>query len=139
MNVVGLHPATMEVLQVCNFCQPSKTYRPINTLLWNFLNFVTVFMKTFCCTCKLSGRNILLSLSISGQCENFFGSFKCLCPAGWTGQTCGQLVDHCSNTTCANGGECISIVLGYVCDCSNTGFQGTHCDININDCIGKVK
>lgn len=72
----------------------------------------------------------------SGVCENFVGSFKCRCPAGWTGQTCGQLMDHCIGKPCKNGGRCVSSVAGYQCDCAGTGFQGTTCDLNINDCIG---
>lgn len=76
-------------------------------------------------------------ICFSGLCENFSGSYSCQCPAGWTGQTCGELINHCTDNMCLNGGLCINSVSGFTCDCQGTGFQGTNCDININDCTGE--
>ena len=35
---------------------------------------------------------------------------------------------------CQNSGKCIDGINNYQCDCSNTGFEGDHCEININEC-----
>ena len=36
---------------------------------------------------------------------------------------------------CLNHGKCIDGLNDYTCDCSDTGFEGEHCEKNINDCI----
>ena len=75
-------------------------------------------------------------MSDTGICENFFGSFECRCPAGWTGQTCGELINHCASQPCQNDGQCVNSVTGYICVCDGTGFHGNTCEINIDDCEG---
>lgn len=35
-----------------------------------------------------------------------------------------------------NGAECIDGLNSYTCNCTDTGFMGAHCEINIDDCIG---
>ena len=32
-------------------------------------------------------------------------------------------------------GTCKDLTAEYVCDCEDTGFEGTHCEININECL----
>ena len=39
-------------------------------------------------------------------------------------------IDDCAGGPCVNGGVCLDIVSGYVCNCSETGFQGTFCEIS---------
>ncbi|KAL3872349.1 hypothetical protein ACJMK2_040279, partial [Sinanodonta woodiana] len=68
-------------------------------------------------------------------CKNFVGSFLCICPAGWTGQTCGENIDDCINQPCQHDGYCSDAINGFICNCTGTGFQGPVCEININDCI----
>lgn len=34
-----------------------------------------------------------------------------------------------------NNGACIDGINSYSCDCSDTGFSGTHCENNIDDCL----
>lgn len=38
---------------------------------------------------------------------------------------------------CQNGGTCVNTVGGYHCICVN-GWEGEHCQINHNDCVGTV-
>ena len=45
-------------------------------------------------------------------------------------------MDHCIGEPCHHGARCINSAAGFQCDCAGTGFQGTTCDLNINDCIG---
>ena len=35
---------------------------------------------------------------------------------------------------CENNGTCIDGINNYHCDCANTGFEGDHCESNINEC-----
>ena len=44
-------------------------------------------------------------------------SFKCSCDQGYEGYACDQLVDHCSDFPCDNGGNCTSGLVSYTCSC----------------------
>ena len=44
-------------------------------------------------------------------------SFKCSCDQGYEGYACDQLVDHCSDFPCDNGGNCTSDLVSYTCSC----------------------
>ena len=35
---------------------------------------------------------------------------------------------------CQNNGTCIDEINNYRCNCANTGFEGPHCEINIDEC-----
>nr|KAG5712444.1 hypothetical protein BaRGS_011418 [Batillaria attramentaria] len=69
-----------------------------------------------------------------GLCINTVGSYECRCPAGWTGQQCGQNIDDCQSQPCLNGGRCADVVNGYQCDCTGTGYDGDTCEKNVDDC-----
>lgn len=34
-----------------------------------------------------------------------------------------------------NGGQCIDGLNNYTCNCSDTGYSGQHCEVNIDDCL----
>ena len=36
---------------------------------------------------------------------------------------------------CQNNGECIDGINEYFCNCTDTGFEGVHCEINIDECL----
>ena len=38
------------------------------------------------------------------------------------------------DTPCQNNGTCIDGINEYTCDCAETGFEGEHCEINIDEC-----
>ena len=38
------------------------------------------------------------------------------------------------NNPCKNGGLCKSQQGNFTCDCNGTGYQGDHCDIDIDEC-----
>ncbi|KAM4718445.1 cubilin [Anableps anableps] len=75
-------------------------------------------------------------------CSSNLGSAfpVCTCPQGYTGNGygptgCTQISDICeANNPCVNG-QCMSTTSasGYICNC-NPGWQGLHCDQNINEC-----
>ena len=38
------------------------------------------------------------------------------------------------SSPCLNEGLCIDGINSYECDCTDTGFQGAHCQVNVDDC-----
>ena len=38
------------------------------------------------------------------------------------------------DTPCENNGICIDGINEYQCNCTDTGFEGEHCEINIDEC-----
>ena len=77
--------------------------------------------------------------------------YSCSCDAGWTGKNCDQGVSieedkwkehadyvvadvlECASNPCLNGAVCNEGANGYTCTCA-TGFTGTNCETNIDDC-----
>jgi hypothetical protein len=47
---------------------------------------------------------------------------------------CETNVDDCASNACENGGVCIDGVDSYSCDCTGTGFSGTRCQNDVNEC-----
>ena len=43
-------------------------------------------------------------------------------------------IQDCSERPCVNGGVCNNVDNGYVCDCTDTGFEGKHCEISKLNC-----
>ncbi|XP_067661789.1 protein crumbs-like isoform X2 [Haliotis asinina] len=73
----------------------------------------------------------------NGTCEDGINSFNCTCIPGITGDRCETNINECWPwNPCLNYGICNDQINGYQCDCTNTGFTGTNCDDNIDDCIG---
>jgi hypothetical protein len=72
-----------------------------------------------------------------GECIDLDGGFFCDCVDGWTGATCETDLDTCTLLSpCANGGACTNVVggSGYSCDCSGTGFAGSTCAVDVDEC-----
>uniref|UniRef100_A0A674B6E2 Delta-like protein n=1 Tax=Salmo trutta TaxID=8032 RepID=A0A674B6E2_SALTR len=97
-------------------------------------------------------------------CHALTGDFYCACPDGYEGKTCAHLRDHCrttpcqvidsctivvatndsageggvrhiSSNVCGPRGRCISQPRGnFTCSC-DSGFSGTYCHENVNDCV----
>ena len=47
----------------------------------------------------------------------------CACLMGFEGADCEVNVDECASAPCVNGGACVDVVAGYVCNCV-PGYQG---------------
>ncbi len=37
-------------------------------------------------------------------------------------------LDECDSSPCLNGGRCVDRINRYVCDCSETGYEGVNCN-----------
>ena len=55
------------------------------------------------------------------------------CPEDNTGQPCAGDINECESSPCRHG-SCVDELLEYRCDCSDTGYEGTHCDTEIDEC-----
>ncbi|CAG2236072.1 unnamed protein product [Mytilus edulis] len=92
--------------------------------------------------CADDSKNLCTDKS---TCSNIAGSFKCSCPIGQflendqrTCSNCDQFHwgDNCNNTcNCGAGAERCDRITGCVC---KSGWQGTLCDADINECSGGV-
>lgn len=59
---------------------------------------------------------------------------ECDCSKGFTGSRCEVDKDDCQSQPCQNGGKCIDGMGAFQCDCSDTGYEGTACQLNIDEC-----
>ncbi|XP_037529436.1 protein crumbs-like [Rhipicephalus sanguineus] len=75
-------------------------------------------------------------------CESERGGHRCICVDGYRGDNCGELIDYClepsPNGPCLHGGRCVPHVGGFTCDCEGTGYEGAHCETNVNECALEV-
>jgi len=68
-------------------------------------------------------------------CKNEWNSFKCICKQGWTGTTCEEDVDECSESGfCKNNGICTNNDGGFNCECQK-GWTGDNCEIDVDECL----
>lgn len=72
----------------------------------------------------------------------------CTCPVGKTGDLCMQCaagyrgpapyceIDDCLNIVipCLNGGHCLDGDDTYSCECTDTGYEGRFCEVEIDEC-----
>ncbi|XP_050532124.1 protein crumbs isoform X2 [Daktulosphaira vitifoliae] len=74
----------------------------------------------------------------SGVCKPDVSPF-CECPLGFKGKLCEQNIDDCveidNQHKCLNGGHCVDGINEYTCNCSDTGYTGDDCSIDIDECL----
>jgi hypothetical protein len=73
-------------------------------------------------------------VSGQGYCQPFSFSngtigvyYKCNCLSGFTGEICANQIDTCTNTTCSNGGKCLSMNGYHICQCPSN-YYGVGCE-----------
>lgn len=75
--------------------------------------------------CMNNGACVVLAGSSSPICE---------CRKGFSGPRCEIDMDECASQPCQNNGSCTDRSNGFSCDCSGTGYSGTLCQTNIDEC-----
>ncbi|XP_047437308.1 lactadherin-like isoform X2 [Mugil cephalus] len=114
-------------------------------------NVITVYLGTFTLLlCLYSVRGDYCKINLchnGGTCVTGVGEdpFICICPDGFGGDTCNLTeTGPCSPNPCKNDGSCEffspvrrgDVFSEYICKCQ-PGFEGVHCQINVNDCANK--
>ncbi|XP_022243840.1 delta-like protein D [Limulus polyphemus] len=61
-------------------------------------------------------------------------TFQCLCPHGYHGQSCDDVVNLCDRQPCLNNATCWGNQTSYNCECPS-GFIGKNCEVNVNECL----
>ncbi|XP_076877600.1 milk fat globule EGF and factor V/VIII domain containing b [Brachyhypopomus gauderio] len=102
-----------------------------------------LFASIFAVSGEVCENNVCLN---GGTCVTSEGkdAFKCICVDGFTGDTCNETeTGPCHPNPCKNDGICEvdssqrgDVFTGYVCRCPK-GFSGSHCQNNVNDCLGQ--
>ncbi|KAM6950118.1 lactadherin-like isoform 2-T2 [Lycodopsis pacificus] len=112
-----------------------------------------ILTATFTCTlllCLCSVRADYCEVNAchnGGTCVTGIGEdpFICICTDGFGGDSCNLTeIGPCSLNPCKNDGSCKIITPTrrgdvfneYVCKCQ-PGFEGVHCQINVNDCANQ--
>ncbi len=72
----------------------------------------------------------------AGRCIDEFSGFRCVCPTGYSGETCEENNNDCSLRPCLNGGTCVDRVNDFECKCV-PGFVGPLCQENVDDCLNR--
>ncbi|KAK2158335.1 hypothetical protein NP493_1807g00024 [Ridgeia piscesae] len=112
----------------------------------------TVVILTLCATRQADVTNVLTVSRVENchddinecnnnpcdehaNCTNTFGTFKCVCQAGYTqyNATVCKDLDECESVPCQNGGDCVNGNNAYSCSCE-PGYNGTNCEIDIDEC-----
>ncbi|KAJ8256218.1 hypothetical protein COCON_G00200820 [Conger conger] len=87
----------------------------------------TVEVSVRPCGCQRGGSCVTDMLFPPGS-----GRYRCVCPAGLTGDLCQDDVDECSSNPCA-AGTCHDQTDGFLCQCP-AGLLGVTCQEDVNEC-----
>ncbi|XP_026053333.1 neurocan core protein-like isoform X1 [Carassius auratus] len=68
-----------------------------------------------------------------GSCLTEGEGYSCLCPQGYSGESCEIDIDDCQSNPCQNGGTCIDEVNSFVCLCLPS-YGGATCEKDTEGC-----
>ncbi|KAK3607491.1 hypothetical protein CHS0354_010303 [Potamilus streckersoni] len=78
----------------------------------------------------------------NGNCINITSGtklYQCYCQPGFTGTNCEAIINECGSNPCQNRGQCIDGINSYTCNCTGTGYRGSRCEQDIDECIAGMK
>uniref|UniRef100_A0A667IVY1 Protein crumbs homolog 1 n=1 Tax=Lynx canadensis TaxID=61383 RepID=A0A667IVY1_LYNCA len=107
-------------------CDCYRPYKGLNCLRGKFCRH-TRLPSTVCGNEKTN-----LTCYSGGNCSEFQGELKCLCPPGFTGEWCEKDIDECASDPCFNGGLCQDLVNKFQCLC-DVAFAGERCEVDLAD------
>ena len=64
---------------------------------------------------------------------DLINGYQCVCPAVYSGNNCGRVMDQCTGFECLNGGKCIRNGTKITCLCAQ-GYQGVNCELIVDYC-----
>uniref|UniRef100_A0AAR2J8Q7 Neurocan core protein n=1 Tax=Pygocentrus nattereri TaxID=42514 RepID=A0AAR2J8Q7_PYGNA len=68
-----------------------------------------------------------------GSCLRDSDGYSCLCPQGYSGESCEIDIDDCQSSPCQNGGTCIDEINSFVCLCLPS-YGGAMCEKDTEGC-----
>uniref|UniRef100_A0A8C1QPV0 Neurocan core protein n=1 Tax=Cyprinus carpio TaxID=7962 RepID=A0A8C1QPV0_CYPCA len=68
-----------------------------------------------------------------GSCLTEGEGYSCLCPQGYSGESCEIDIDDCQSNPCQNGGTCIDEINSFVCLCLPS-YGGATCEKDTEGC-----
>ncbi|KAE9538509.1 hypothetical protein AGLY_005608 [Aphis glycines] len=104
------------------------------------------FGNNYTCSCLegFSGSTCDTAFCDINECQNDGLCKKeespfCECPVGFKGHLCEQNIDDCldngNQQKCQHGGQCIDGINEFTCNCTETGYTGDDCSIDIDECF----
>ncbi|XP_076387489.1 cell polarity complex component crumbs isoform X5 [Megachile rotundata] len=103
--------------------------------------------NNFTCTCMTGYEGAVCDVPYciggkcqnGGKCDSYQQTPRCTCLPGYSGMYCEINIDDCApdaegNVPCKNDGKCYDGVNNFTCDCSETGYTGSDCSMDINEC-----
>lgn len=72
-------------------------------------------------------------------CVGERGGYRCVCAEGYRGPACAEFIDFCreqpTGDACLHGGHCVPHLGGFSCDCTGTGYEGSRCETDVDECL----